>query len=170
MHPSIEARSWIERLQLAPHPEGGYYREIYHSPRYLRDPDILATHGGPRRSATSIYFLLPEGDVSRLHRLLSDEIWYHHFGRAVRVHLFHPDGRYEARELGLPDIADREPQLLVPAGTVFGAELVPGEGVDFALVGCMVTPGFDFRDFALVSRDELVPRFPNQQDVIERLT
>ncbi|WP_304457933.1 cupin domain-containing protein [Alicyclobacillus sendaiensis] len=167
---NADAHRWIERLQLTPHPEGGYYREIYHSPRYLRDPATVEAYGGARRTATSIYFLLPEGDVSRLHRLRSDELWYFHHGRPVVVHLFHPDGRYEARELGLPDVPGREPQVLVPAGTIFGAELAPGDGAAFALVGCMVTPGFDFEDFELVSRDEVTPRFPAQKDVIARLT
>lgn len=160
----------MERMQLIPHPEGGYYREIYHSERYLDDPATLAEYGGPRRSATSIYFLLPKGDVSRLHRLRSDEMWYYHFGSPVVVHLFYQDGRYEARELGLPDVPGREPQILVPRGTVFGAELLPDGEAEFALVGCMVTPGFDFQDFELVPRAEVMARFPAQRDVIERLT
>ncbi|MBF8377722.1 cupin domain-containing protein [Alicyclobacillus mali] len=167
---NTDARRWIERLQLAAHPEGGYYREIYHSPRYLSDPATVEAHGGARRSATSIYFLLPEGEVSRLHRLRSDELWYFHYGRPLVVHLFHPGGRYEARELGLPDAPGREPQVLVPAGTIFGAELIPGDDPGFALVGCMVTPGFDFQDFELLSREAVAPLFPDYEDVIARLT
>ncbi|SIS80608.1 cupin domain-containing protein [Alicyclobacillus vulcanalis] len=165
-----ETLRWIERLQLAPHPEGGYYCEIYHSPRYLSDPATLTAYGGPRRTATSIYFLLPEGDVSRLHRLRSDELWYFHHGRPLAVHLFHPNGHYEVKQLGLPDAPDREPQLLVPAGTIFGAELLPGAQAGFSLVGCMVTPGFDFRDFELISQEEVADRFPEHLDVVRRLT
>ncbi len=146
---------WIERLGLERHPEGGWFRATYRAEATI-----------DRRSlATSIYFLLRPGEVSRVHRLRSDELWFHHRGGVVVLHLFAEDGPATFR-LGAD--AGAEPQARVPGGTWFGAELEGPERA--ALVGCVVAPGFDFRDFELARREELVARFPGRRDVIARLT
>jgi len=123
----------IERLQLAPHPEGGHYRQIFKSPRVREG----------RSALTAIYFLLRRGERSRWHRVVSDEIWTRLEGEGVRLHLF--DGeRVTQRNVG----AD-EPVGVVPAGVWQAAEPLG----DYALVACFVAPGFEFEDFTLMADD-----------------
>ena len=151
------------RLGLAPHPEGGFYRETFRAPLVLGG----LPHGAPRRASTAIYFLLPAGDFSAFHRVRSDEVWHHYGGDPVALHVIGEEGVYEARRLG-PDLAaGEEPQLVVPAGAWQAAEPIGGR---FALCGCTVAPGFDFADFELAARADLAARFPLHADVISRLT
>jgi predicted cupin superfamily sugar epimerase len=111
-------------------------------------------------------FLLDRGDVSRLHRLRSDELWHFHAGDPLALHSFTPDGAYFRTLLGADPDADHSFHGLAAAGCWFGAEST-GE---FSLVSCTVAPGFDFADFELAKRDELVALCPEQREVIERLT
>jgi len=135
--------SLIDRLQLEAHPEGGYYREIFRSGSTVDPSD-----GREARSAlTSIYFLLVDGEVSRWHRLRSDEAW--HFIEGSPVELFRLDGelgRLERHVLG--SAADAlEPVATVPAGAWQAARTTGS----YTLVGCTVGPGFDFADFRLLA-------------------
>lgn len=84
---------YIEKLNLTPHPEGRWYRQVYHSAKTRYDATSLAS----RYEYTSIYFILDGGSPSHLHRLLHDELWYFHDGSSIVVHCFYPDGTYEAR-------------------------------------------------------------------------
>ena len=154
---------WIARLQLAHHPEGGYYRETYRSTERIPANGLPVRFQGERPVATAIYYLLPAGEVSVLHRLKSDELWHFYDGGALHLHLFGPDGNYHTLSLS-GDV----PQAVVSAGNWFGAELAAG--APYALVGCTVAPGFDFRDFELASRAALLARHPEHPTVIERLT
>ena len=140
----------VEALGLAPHPEGGFYRETY------------------RSSSTAIYFLLPAGEFSALHRLrASDEIWHHYAGDPVELHTIGPDGAHRVTILG-PDLERGErPQAIVPAGTLQTAAV---RGDRFALCGCTVAPAFEFADFEMPTRDELVAAFPQLESVIRRWT
>jgi predicted cupin superfamily sugar epimerase len=155
-----EAQQWIGRLGLQPHPEGGWFSECYRS-------RTRVTHDGQeRQAATSIYFLLGFGAVSRLHRLKFDELWYYHAGAALRVELLHPGGQRETVWLGPHAEAGQHLQLVVPGGTVFGARAAE-EGA--TLAGCMVAPAFEFADFEMPSRAQLLKEFPQQREVIEEL-
>jgi predicted cupin superfamily sugar epimerase len=147
----------VERLNLQQHPEGGYYREYY------RSSIVVPTERGERSAATSIWFCLPVGVISHLHRLSNDENWYWHEGGPVTVHIIHPDGRYESVELGPPPYTYA---AVLPAGTWFGAET---SGTD-VLVSAMVAPGFAFEDFELGTREELIQYFPQHESLITRLT
>ena len=162
----MTAEGWIERLGLRGHPEGGYFRETYRSPLTLPSEQLPPRYGGERPVATSILFLLRHGEPSALHRLTSDELWHFHTGDPIRVHMLDEHGAYESLHLGLSP--DAEPQGVVPAGRWFGAEIEEPGG--YALVGCMVAPGFDFADFELARRDELAARWPQHADLIARLT
>lgn len=171
----MDASQWIRQLELTPHPEGGYYRETYHSDVWLQDAQTLHKHGGERRSATSIYFLLEGRDVSRFHRLKSDEIWYFHAGSALTVHVITEHGDYQTHALGLDPSKGQTPQLLIPRLHIFGAtldtdEAEPAAGSAFALVSCMVSPGFDFADFELFDRADLLKSYPHHANIIHRLT
>ena len=163
------AERWIEVLELEPHPEGGWYRETYRSDLRIGScclPDLPAE--GRRSASTAIYFLLRGDEFSSLHRLRSDEVWHHYRGGTLVVHVLHPDGSYVPIRLG-PDLSGGErPQAVVPAGCWFGATL--GDPNGFALAGCTVAPGFDFRDFQIGKRDELLREFPRHRRLVEGLT
>lgn len=135
---------WIDRLGLQPHPEGGYYREIYRSSRQI-EPEL----GLERVAATHIYYLLGRGDRSCFHCIRWDELWHLYAGAGLVVHLLDAQQGYQTLRLS----ADDAPFAWVPAGVWFGATV---EGSPFALAGCTVTPGFDFADFELASRRELL--------------
>jgi predicted cupin superfamily sugar epimerase len=155
-----EAQHWVAQLGLQPHPEGGWFSECYRS-------QTRVTHGGQERlAATSIYFLLGFGAISRLHRLKFDELWYYHAGDALRVELLHGGGQRETVWLGPRAEAGERLQLVVPGGTVFGARAAE-EGA--SLVGCMVAPAFEFADFEMPTRAQLLKDFPKQCELIEEL-
>ena len=132
----------IAALKLQPHPEGGFYRETYRSAH-----------------STAIFFLLPEGAVSRLHRIKSDEVWHFYAGGPLRI-----------VELGAGStvLSPRQPQHVVAAGRWFGA--YPEQGSGYSLVGCTVAPAFRFEDFELGSREDLLREFPDARAQIEKLT
>ena len=158
------ARAVVTALGLAPHPEGGFFRETFRAPLVISAPQ------GSRAASTAIYFLLPAGSFSALHRVRSDEVWHHYDGDPVELYTLHEDaGDGEARVVRLGrDLArgDR-PQVIVPAGVWQAAVPV---GKRFALCGCTVAPGFDFADFEMPSRAELLGRFPAVRELVERLT
>jgi hypothetical protein len=159
---------WIRMLGLSAHPEGGHYREKYRSSETVSAAALPERFPGDRCFATSIYYLLESGEVSTFHRIRSDEIWYHHDGAPVIIHVLAPGGGYRALKLGRNVEAGEAPQALVGAGCWFGATV---EGDDtFCLAGCSVSPGFDFADFELAERDALLEEFPHYRDIITKLT
>ena len=139
------AASLIERLNLLPHPEGGHYAEVFRS-----TADVEGSRG--RRAAlTSIYFLLCAGEVSRWHRVASDEVWCHLEGAPIELHRLDAQERRVQSVLLEPVSEHAQPQCTVPAG-VWQAARSQG---DYSLAACMVAPGFDFADFELMmSQDD----------------
>lgn len=134
------AAALIRKLRLAPHPEGGFYREIH------RSAISVKTRRGPRSGVTTIYFLLPAGACSRFHQVASDEIWHHYEGAPLRLLRLDPDlGGHEEIRLG-PLSAKSAPVAVIPAHHWQAAESLG----DYTLVGCTVGPGFDFKDFAML--------------------
>lgn len=157
-----DATYWIKQLELEAHPEGGYYKRMFESKELFETTDKRVRH-----HYSSIYFLLNRASPSHFHRLKSDEIWYYHTGSPLTVHLLHPDGHYEIIKLGL-DLANGEVlQAVVPKNVIFGSS-IEGNG-DFAVVSCMVSPGFDFKDFELFTQAELLLDYPDHQEIIEKL-
>ena len=161
-----EMSLWIEKLSLESHPEGGYYREVYRSDEQIPKEGLPVRFSGPRACATSIYFLLPRGEVSRLHRIKSDELWFFFTGADIRVHMISGEGTYHSFILGAGEGSVL--QSAVPGGCWFGAS-VEGGG-EFSLVGCVVAPGFAFEDFEMGDRDTLISRYPQHREIIIRLT
>ena len=177
-------------LGLEPHPEGGYYLETYRAVQTLRTPR------GERPASTAILFLVTADSVSRLHRLRSDELWAYQGGLPLELVTIAPGGEVLRRVLGDPEEVrsrDREqpptaevpvglpqgvlgwlPQALVPAGSWQGARLAGGPQLPaqhaWALVSCVVTPGFDFADFELADRDALLAAHPQHAELIRELT
>jgi predicted cupin superfamily sugar epimerase len=161
MHP--EARLIVDTLGLEPHPEGGFYRETFRAPLSLEG----LPHGGPRAASTAIYFLLPAGVFSALHRVRSDEVWHHYDGDMVHIHEIDDAGTHTVVRLG-PHVGTGErPQHVVTAGKWQAAVVA---GARYALCGCTVAPGFDFRDFEMPSRAALLAKWPSLRLVVETLT
>jgi predicted cupin superfamily sugar epimerase len=160
MHPETAAA--ITALALAPHPEGGFYRETFRAPLLVHTPQ------GPRTASTAIYFLLPAGTFSALHRVRgADEVWHHYDGDPVELHTIDERGTHSVTTLGPSLELAQRPQHVVPAG-IWQAAVPLGER--HALCGCTVAPGFDFADFEMPPREALVRTYPALRPAIERLT
>jgi uncharacterized protein len=162
------AQQWIDRLNLQPHPEGGWYRQTYRAP-FMLPHSALPGYHGDRAASTAIYFLLAGDQFSAFHRLRSDEVWHFYAGSGLIVHVITPDGEYQQLLLGSSDQASGEHfQGVVPAGCWFGSSLRQPDTL--ALVGCTVALGFDFADFEMAKRNELIAQYPQHRNIIERLT
>lgn len=162
------ARYWIDRLQLRPHPEGGFYKEVYRSEERISVNGLPERYGSPRSTFTSIYYLLRSGDLSRLHRLKSDELWHFLDGEPLTVHIIRPDGAYSAATLGRRfDLGERF-QTLIEHGWWFGA-VVDNPG-SYSLLGCTVAPGFEFEDYEEGKCENLLHVYPQHKEIIEKLT
>jgi hypothetical protein len=150
-------------LNLEPHPaEGGFYRRTYASEGTAELP------GGARSLSTAIYYLLEPGTFSAMHVLASDEIFHFYLGDLVEMLQLHPGGRSAVFTLG-PDLAaGQHVQLVVPAGVWQGSRLIAGGKV--ALLGCTVTPGFDFADYRGAIYAELAAKWPTEAERIRALT
>lgn len=158
----------VQRLQLQPHPEGGWFRETYRAAESIAASALPRRFGGERSISTAILFLLEAGQCSRLHRIQADEVWHFHAGDPLIVVEIGVDGRLKTTRLGGDLAQGAVYQHVVPAGVWFGA--APAEGGRFALVGCTVAPGFDFADFELADRDRMLAEYPAHQDWIRRLS
>ncbi|GAB4853668.1 hypothetical protein Ancab_017858 [Ancistrocladus abbreviatus] len=178
----------VKRLNLKAHPEGGFYDETF------RDTSVILSksHLPPqykvdRPVSTAIYFLLPSGSVSLLHRIPSAETWHFYLGEPITiVELDDRDGSVKLSCLGPNLMENQQPQYTVPPNVWFGsfptndisislegvvARAVPRDAErHYSLVGCTCAPAFQFEDFELANRSELVARFPNYESLISLLT
>ena len=149
--------SLVEDLGLLPHPEGGFYREMY------RSPTIVSANGAGQKSAyTSIYYLLASEDFSSWHRIKSDETWYFHSGCDVCIYFFDQNKELQTIQLGLDS---KCLQATIPANTWFAAK--PISQNSFCLVSCAVAPGFEFADFEIGQRDSLLREFGHSTNNIK---
>ena len=162
------ARDWIHHLGLHPHPEGGYFRETYRASESIARPHLPERFAGPRCFSTAIYFLLEAGQFSAFHRIRSDEAWHLYAGGPLDIFTITSAGELIRHRLGLDLTQGEQPQLVIPAGYWFASR--PAPGIPYALVGCTVAPGFDFADFEMGSRPELVRQFPVHATLIHELT
>ena len=156
----------VETFQLQPHPEGGFYRESYRSKGMFGA--LPPPFSGDRSYSTAIYFLLPSGTKSSLHRIAADEVWHFYLGGSMSIVQIFPDGKCETVVLGTDVVKGEKLQHVVPAGCWFGG--FPNKTSDYSFVGCTVSPGFDFADFEMAKRLELSSKFPEHKTLIERLT
>lgn len=141
-----ELPEWVRRLELSPHPEGGWFRETWRSDLTLDGSQLPAHYGGPRSAGTAILFVLMPGQESAWHTVRSAELWLYHRGSPVELE-FGEDRDGAVRKMLGPDIeAGQHPQLLIPAGHWQRAR---PRGSEPSLVSCIVVPGFDFADFSL---------------------
>ena len=156
-------------MDLHPLPaEGGYYVETYRSPELLKPECLPGRYRGPRNASTAIYYLLEPDTFSSMHRLLSDEIFHFYSGDPVEMLQLWPDGSGKLALIGADLEKGMLPQVVVPRGVWQGARLVPGG--EFALLGCTVSPGFEFADCEAGSRHLLSQAYPAFTEFITALT
>lgn len=158
---------WVSKLGLLPHPEGGYYKRTFESEERTSDEELTVDFDGKRKLYTSIYFLLTTNDVSHFHRLKSDELWYYHAGSPLTIHIIHGNGEYEEIKLGMNLDNGEVLQALVPKNSIFGSSVTEKDAC--SLVGCMVSPGFEFQDFELFTQAELLAQYPSHKEIIMKL-
>lgn len=160
---SVDRISQIaKKLDLLPHPEGGFYKETYRS-------EIETNYkgfDGKRSVATGIYYLLGEGDFSAFHRIKSDETWHFYDGEALELFEITPEGELIKTFIGNQLLKGEKPQYTVKAGHWFASK----SSGSFSLVGCTVYPGFDFQDFELAEQASFIEEFPVHKLLIEKLT
>ncbi|MDC0711608.1 cupin domain-containing protein [Stigmatella sp. ncwal1] len=149
----------VKALGLQPHPEGGYYREMYRASAQVETPR------GTRSAGTAIYYLLPRGTFAAWHRVASDEVWHFYEGAPLTLSLLGPRG-LERVVLGREVARGERPQVVVPAGVLQAAA---PEG-DYTLAGCTVAPGFDFADWEMPSREALLSLHPEHAELLRRFS
>ncbi|MFA4924944.1 MAG: cupin domain-containing protein [Ignavibacteriaceae bacterium] len=164
----MNARYWINNLQLINHPEGGYFKEVYRSEEAITKEALPVRYSAKRNVSTSIYFLLEKEEVSHFHKLKSDEIWHFYYGSSLTIHLIDEGGNYSIQKLGRNIEEGEVLQFVIPKFSWFAAEV--NDKKSFSLIGCTVAPGFDFADFELAKREELIKQFPQYKIIIGRLT
>ena len=162
-----DASYWVTTLGLSPHPEGGYYREVYRSSLSIPRADLPSGFSGDRSCCTSIFYLLQSGDFSAFHRIRSDEIWHFYAGGPLELHVLDQDG---CRSVTIGQEIDKghHLQYVVPARAWFAA--APAVNTPYALLGCTVSPGFDFSDFEMAERAKLIAEFPHAAEIVTLLT
>lgn len=159
-----EAKYWIEKLELQPHPEGGFYKEAYRSDSIT----LVGEEKKKRNHGTAIYFLLLEDKFSAFHRIQSDEIWHFYAGSPIHIYFFDQKGELQTIHLGNNPENGEQLQAVVPANLWFASRMAQPQA--YALVGCTVAPGFDFQDFEMAERKALLEEFPQHVQIITELT
>jgi len=150
-----------------PHPEGGFYREVYRSDEGAGRKALPARYSGSRVFSTSIYYLLRSQDISRFHRIASDEIWHFYAGSSLTLHVIDLRGGYQAVHLGIEGQRRQQPQQVIKRGCWFAATV--DNPRQYTLMGCTVAPGFDFADFELADQNTLAALCPGKAALIRRL-
>lgn len=159
---------WIEILEMQRHPEGGYFKETYKCVEDIEGNALPDRFEGNRSMSTAIYFLLRKEDFSAFHKIKSDEIWHFYEGQGLEIFYFDLDGELKTILLGRNPEKGEVFQAVVPANCWFGSRVASGS--DYALVGCTVAPGFDFQDFEMAERQELIADYPQFGEIISQLT
>lgn len=168
MQANLEVKALIEKLNLFPHPEGGYFSEVYKASELIDQIALPKRFISSRAFSTSIYYLLVQNQKSLFHKILSDEVWHFYKGSSLTLHQIDENGNYRKFILG-NDIWDNEnPQIVIKNNTWFAAEI--NDKNNYSLVGCTVSPGFEFEDFFIGKRDELLIKYPLHRDIILKFT
>jgi len=155
----------IKNLELVKHPEGGYYKEIYRSNETISKKNLPTRYNSDHSYATIIYYLLTGKEVSKFHKLKSDESWHFHFGAPLIIHTLNENGKYNSFELGITNNS-MQAVVIIEKNTWFAAEVKNKES--FSLVSCSVFPGFEFEDFQLASAKELKNLLTDKKELLNR--
>ena len=157
----------VEKFNMQPHPEGGWYTETYRSPESIKQFALPHRFAGDRCFSTAIYFLLPAGIFSAFHRIKSDECWHFYDGQPLNIYVLDGKGNLCLEKLGRSIDSGERFQAVVQAGCWFAA--IPSQETGFSFVGCTVSPGFDFADFELADSSQLSALFPQHSELINQL-
>jgi len=147
----------IEKFNLQPHPEGGFFAETYRSEGKF----------GDKNYSTGIYFLLTSKDISHLHRIKSDEMWHFYDGDPLKVIEIDEDGKLVETILGRDYEKGMVSQYVVKADRWFGS--MPLEGSEYCFVGCTVAPGFEFSDFELATASQMCTEYPAHTELLNKI-
>lgn len=158
----MEASKLIQELNLKPHPEGGYYKETYRG-----ETKIELEEHKIRNSSTAIFYMLTNEDKSHFHKVLSDEIWLFHQGETIVIYEIDQKGELIAHLLGINFEKGEAPQIVIPKGNWFAAQIQSKTG--FSLVSCIVAPGFEFEDFILADKQEMLRQYPKYLGIINEM-
>ena len=158
----------IEELGLQPHPEGGYFKETYRSTGEINSESLNENYKGNRNYSTCIYFLLTSDTFSAFHKINQDEIWHFYDGSPIKLHTISEGGIHQEYSIGRDFNTGQTPQLVIQGNHWFAATVIDKNS--YSLVGCTVAPGFDFSDFILPSKKELLSKFPQHSEIITQLT
>ncbi|KAJ1701441.1 hypothetical protein LUZ63_001220 [Rhynchospora breviuscula] len=188
MHPTKKSSEVVALLDLKPHVEGGFFTETFRdSSITLSTSQLPPQYKVDRAVSTAIYFLLPAGSISRLHRIPCSETWHFYMGEPLTVFELHDDGDIELTVLGSDLDAGHRPQYTVPPNVWFGAfptldvdsfatdgsVLVKSKKRDpelhYSLVGCTCAPGFQFEDFEMASKEDLKNLVPQAEPFLNYL-
>jgi uncharacterized protein len=159
---------WIQHLKLQPHPEGGAYARVYTAELIIPRSSLPENFSGDRNSCTHIYYLLQQNDFSAFHRIQSDELWHFYDGDTLCIYEIDRDGELTEHVLGKNLEKGESPFLVIKAGNWFASKLKSGS--TYALLGCTVSPGFDFADFEMADRNKLIKLYPQHKELIVSLT
>jgi len=162
------ANYWVEKYAMQPHPEGGYFAETYRATETIPHQALPKRFSGSRSFGTGIYFLLENHHFSALHRIQSDELWHFYAGGSLHVYVIHQENTLQIIKLGNNPDQGEVFQAVVPAGAWFGSK--PAANTTYSLVGCTVAPGFDFADFEMADRAQMLRQYPQHTAEITLLT
>jgi len=160
------AQYWIDKLKLEEHPEGGLFREVYKSNEFINKKSLPNRYTSFRSFSTSIYFLLQSHEFSAFHRLKSDEIWHFYEGSTITIYIILPDGKLKKAVLGQNPEKNEFYQFIIPKGCWFAAKVHSPNS--YSLIGCTVSPGYDYDDFELGKREDLLKHFPQHSAIIKQ--
>jgi predicted cupin superfamily sugar epimerase len=149
----------IDALQLEPHPEGGFYKEMHRASSLVTE-----ANGSSKNAYSSIYYLLSGHDFSAWHRIQSDETWYFHLGCDIAIHYFDPQNELATAQIGPKSM---QFQTSIPANTWFAAKPINTES--FTLISCIVGPAFTFNEFEMGQRQLLLDRYGTSEKHIEAI-
>lgn len=164
----LSADFWIQHLHLTRHIEGGSFSEVYRSLLVFPPDSLPGKTGGNRNACTHIYFLLEKNQFSAFHRIRFDELWHFYGGDPLTVYEIDKAGVLHKHLLGNDPTKGQSLFCSVTAGSWFGSKT--DKGGEYSLVGCTVAPGFDFEDFELAKREQLINEFPAHKEIITLLT
>ncbi len=165
---SHTADYWIDQLKLTKHPEGGYFKEVYRSNEVINIKGLPDRYTSYRNFSTAIYFLLRSNEFSAFHRLRSDETWHFYAGTPLILFIIDPAGKLRKIRLGTEPEQKDQLQVTIPRGCWFAARVEQKES--YALMGCTVSPGFDFEDFELGKKSALIKKYPQHKKLIDQMT
>jgi len=152
----------IDELSLSPHPEGGWFRRTYEC------NSLVHSSNGVRPASTAIFYLLKRGEVSRLHFLDADEVWYFHQGAPLSLHIF-DQGQYRVVNLGNTQSIASRFQIMICAGTIFGAMPDSDSSYDWSLVSCSVSPGFLEKGFFWPDMEKMRINYKKMESILDAL-